>query len=91
LLGGSIQAALDYDNAADTPTDEDVTIDGYHAVNVFAEYSPRRYEALTVRAEISNLFDEDYADRATYGGDYLSIEPLNEPGRSFNLSAVMRF
>ncbi|QDY68229.1 TonB-dependent receptor plug domain-containing protein [Qingshengfaniella alkalisoli] len=91
LLGGQIEAAADYDISDETETDEDQKIDGYTAVNVFAEYVPPQFTNLTLRAEIANLFDEEYADRATYGGDYASVIPLSEPGRSFNVTATINF
>lgn len=65
--------------------------DGYTVVNVYGEYTPARYENLTIRAEINNLFDEDYADRASYGGDYEFVIPQKEPGRSIGLTANFTF
>ncbi|OSP53479.1 TonB-dependent receptor domain-containing protein [Pseudoruegeria sp. SK021] len=91
LVGGSVQAALDYDNASQTEAEDDIEIDGYTNVNIFAEYVPQNWDALTLRFEVTNLFDEDYADRASYGGDYASVIPFNEPGRSFDVTAVIRF
>ena len=46
---------------------------------------------LTIRAEIDNVFDETYTERATYGQEFATVTPLNEPGRSFNLRASLRF
>ncbi len=88
LVGGSLDIALDYDG---TETSGDQGLDGYTVVNVFAEYNPSSMSNLTIRAEVSNLFDETYADRATYGADFTSIRALNEPGRTFSLVAVTRF
>jgi hemoglobin/transferrin/lactoferrin receptor protein len=87
-LGGSLDVALDYD---DVNSDSEQTIDGYEVVNVFAEYVPPSLPGLTLRAEVANLFDKEYADRATYGADYTSVVTLKEPGRAIALSAVMRF
>ncbi|MEP3347986.1 MAG: TonB-dependent receptor [Litoreibacter sp.] len=63
----------------------------YEVVNVFAEYKPKRAKNLTVRGEINNLFNETYTNRATYGQEYSVVVPLNEPGRSFKLSATLNF
>ncbi|WP_181919698.1 TonB-dependent receptor [Alkalilimnicola ehrlichii] len=46
---------------------------------------------MSLRLEVSNLFDETYAQRATYGQDFEDIRPLAEPGRSFALNARMEF
>ncbi|WP_334191727.1 TonB-dependent receptor domain-containing protein [Pararhodobacter sp.] len=87
-LGGSIEAALPYDDVA---AGSDQGIPGYSVFNLFAEYRPTSIRGLTIRAEVNNLFDTLYADRATYGADYASITPLYEPGRNFQLTATMRF
>ncbi len=88
LVGGSLDMALDYD---DTATTSDQGLKGYEVVNLFAEYTPPAWQGVTIRASVQNLFDEDYADRATYGADYASIVPLKEPGRIFVIEAVARF
>lgn len=87
-VGGGIHAALDYD---DMPGFATSTIPGYPVVNLFAEYKPPRMPNLTLRAEVDNLFDTDYADRATYGGDFASVTTLKEPGRTLSLVAVATF
>ncbi|ETX28827.1 TonB-dependent receptor plug domain-containing protein [Roseivivax isoporae] len=90
-VGGGIDAALDYDIPDDDPAEPTTDLDGYGVVNVFAEYAPPRFGNLTLRAEVSNLFDADYADRATYGGEFPSLTTLGEPGRTISLTAVARF
>lgn len=85
-VGGGLDIALDYDMPSGV---ED--LEGYQVVNVFAEYVPPSMKNLTIRAEVSNLFDTEYADRATYGGDYPSVTTLKEPGRTISLVAVTRF
>lgn len=87
-LGGSLDMALDYD---DVPASAEQEIDGYHVLSLFAEYVPASLPDLRLRAEVNNLFDQDYADRATYGADFASIVPLNEPGRTLTVSLVNRF
>ena len=44
-----------------------------------------------IRAEVSNLFDKTYADRATYGQEFGTVTPLYQPGRAIVLSAAARF
>ncbi len=85
-VGGGVDAALDYAVPAG-----DNDLDGYQVVNVFAEYVPPSMDNLVLRAEIGNLFDKNYADRATYGGEYSSVTTLKEPGRTLALTAVARF
>ena len=63
----------------------------YEVVNAFVEWQPKRYSNLTLRGEITNLFDQTYASRATYGQEFASVQPLKEPGRSLKISAMMKF
>ena len=93
-FGGSLDVALDYDETEldfAVNGEESVPLDGYEVLSVFVEYIPPQLDRLTLRAEVNNLFDVDYADRATYGTDYTSVIPLSEPGRTVTLSAVARF
>ncbi|MGR3455950.1 TonB-dependent receptor plug domain-containing protein [Pseudooceanicola sp.] len=85
-VGGGLDIALDHDMPAAVND-----LDGYEVVNLFAEYVPPSYQNLTIRAEVNNLFDTEYADRATYGAEYGSVTTLKEPGRTFSLVAVTRF
>lgn len=87
-LGGSLDVAFDYN---DVPADAQNTLKGYEVVNVFAEYVPPAMQTLRLRAEVTNLFDADFSDRATYGADFDSIVPLREPGRTVTLSLVSTF
>lgn len=88
-VGGGIDAALDYDvSDASEPTED---LDGYAVFNLFSEYVPSRFDNVTLRAEVDNVFDVEYADRATYGGDFASITTLDEPGRTISLTMVARF
>jgi len=87
-LGGSLDLALDYDDVPDTAEEP---IKGYEVISVFAEYVPPTRPNLRLRAEVNNLFDVEYADRATYGADFESIVPLMEPGRNVTLSLVSKF
>lgn len=79
-VGGDVEIAL-----------EDKLLKGHEVVNIFAEYQPESHPNLTFRGEVKNLFDEDYASRATYGQEFTNVNPLLEPGRSFRLSATAKF
>ncbi len=86
-VGGDVEIALDNDDVAvGTPT-----LEGYKVFNTFVEYQPPSHRNLTLRAEIKNIFDETYAERATYGQEFGTVTPLYEPGRSFILSAKATF
>ena len=85
-VGGGIDAALDYEMPSGL---ED--LEGYTVVNAYAEYVPPQLDNITVRASVDNLFDTEYADRATYGSDYAGFTTLKEPGRTFSLTVVGRF
>ncbi len=87
--GGSIQAAQAYRHVG-VPVDEK-PLPGYGVVNLFVEYAPPSVKGLSLRAEVNNLFDKSYSDRATYGADFTSINPLREPGRTVSLTAALRF
>ncbi|WP_432285352.1 TonB-dependent receptor [Aminobacter sp. BA135] len=79
-LGGDVEIAL-----------KDDVFKGHEVVNIFAEYQPESNPNLTFRGEVKNLFDENYAGRATYGQEFVTVKPLLEPGRSFRLSATAKF
>ncbi|MBX3454675.1 TonB-dependent receptor [Ferrovibrio sp.] len=64
---------------------------GYTVVSLYTEYQPAQAEFLTLRLEVNNLFDEIYADRATYGQEFTNVRPLYEPGRSVMLMAKAKF
>ncbi|MEM9632841.1 MAG: TonB-dependent receptor [Pseudomonadota bacterium] len=87
-LGATLDAALEYDGFVSAGFDK---IDPYTIVNAYAEYKPEQFDFLSLRIEASNIFDETYSDRATYGGEYESVTPLYEPGRSFRLTAKLRY
>lgn len=88
LFGGSLDVAWDQD-AAGTWADAD--LEGYEVVDLFAEWTPSSLGGLTVRSEILNATDAEYADRASYGGDFTDVVQMNEPGRSFRVEAIARF
>lgn len=91
LIGGSIDAALSYDGEVDSANTQ--KHEAYSVVNLFAEYTLPAYRHVTLRAEVNNLFDTLYADRATVGTDYntASFTTIKEPGRNIGLQMVARF
>lgn len=86
-IGGDLEFAPEYDNVVPGSP----AYKAYTVVNGFAEYKPISRPNLTFRAEVANIFDETYADRATYGQEFGTVTPLYEPGRSFLLSASAKF
>ena len=86
-LGADAEIALNYDDVAAGYK----PLDGYEVFNAFIEYVPPQRPNLTLRAEIKNIFDETYSDRATYGQEFAEVTPLYEPGRSFILTARATF
>lgn len=92
IFGADAQIVLEETNTYDADTGGvGQPLPSYEVVNAFVEYQPKRMENLTLRGEINNLFDATYANRATYGQEYGSVVPLNEPGRSIKISATMNF
>lgn len=91
-FGGVIEHAFGMSHQGVDPDGEPRRdFEAYTLVNVYGEYKPARYDNLTLRAEINNLFDEDYVDRASFGGDYEFVIPQKEPGRSIALTANFTF
>lgn len=87
-LGGTIDAALKNN---DTVAAGGQPLDAYEVFNLYAEYRPMATSALTLRLETNNVLDEQYADRATYGQDFATVQPLAEQGRSFLVQARLQF
>ena len=86
-LGADAEIALDNDDVAAGS----LPYEGYQVFNTFIEYTPPTRPNLTLRAELKNVFDETYSDRATYGQEFGTVTPLYEPGRSFILTAKATF
>ncbi|WFP50547.1 TonB-dependent receptor [Methylomonas sp. EFPC3] len=86
--GVSSEIALKYRYA---PESGNRDLEGYHVYNLFAQWQPRFYRGLTLRAEANNLTDEEYVDRYTAGSAVGFITPLQNPGRSAVISARLEF
>ncbi|WP_245505161.1 TonB-dependent receptor [Neorhizobium sp. S3-V5DH] len=86
-IGGDIELAPKYDHVAAGMPD----YKAYEVVNLFAEWKPETLPNFSFRAEMKNIFDETYANRATYGQEFGTVNPLYEPGRSFLLTAKATF
>lgn len=86
-VGADAEIALDYNDVA--PGSK--PFDGYEVFNAFVEYVPPSKPNLTLRADLKNIFDQTYSDRATYGQEFGTVTPLYEPGRTFMLTAKATF
>ena len=86
-VGGDIEIAPKYDKVPDGSP----AFKAYQVVNSFVEYKPPSHQNLTLRAEVKNIFNETYADRATYGQEFGEVKPLYQPGRAFLLSVRATF
>ncbi len=86
-VGADAEIALDYDDVAVGSK----PFEGYQVFNAFVEYKPPTHQNLTLRADIKNIFDETYSDRATYGQEFGTVTPLYEQGRAFILTAKATF
>lgn len=87
-IGGDVDIVLDNDKAAPG----NLPLKGYEVVNLYAAYQlPGDYSNVSLRADVLNLFDAVYADRATYGQEFSTVTPLYQPGRSFLLTATATF
>ncbi|SNT27510.1 TonB-dependent receptor domain-containing protein [Tropicimonas sediminicola] len=89
-IGGTADIALENTDTEDADAGIDA-LPGYEVVNLFGEYRPEQMDNLTVRLDIRNLFNQTYASRSSDGIGLSNIEELNEPGRSFNLTARIMF
>lgn len=91
-VGADAQIVLSETNTYDFDTGgQGPTLPSYEVVNAFVEWQPKANKNWTVRGEVNNLFDANYASRATYGQEFESVDPLNEAGRSFKISASLKF
>lgn len=64
-------------------------LEGYDVHNVFAQWIPNFAPNLTLRADVLNIFDTYYIDRANaFGG---SLVPIPNQGRTFLISGKVEF
>ncbi len=92
IIGADAQIVLSESNTFDVDTGgRGATLPSYEVVNAFVEWQPKNNKNWTVRGEVNNIFDATYASRATYGQEYDSVDSLLEPGRSFKISASLKF
>ncbi|MBY6154431.1 TonB-dependent receptor [Vannielia litorea] len=86
-LGGTAEIALEVDEvpAGYAP------LDSYEVVNLWAKWTPPSYDNLTVRFDVKNVFDKTYSGRGNDGVGFSAVEPITEPGRTFLISANMKF
>lgn len=69
-------------------------LNSYFVSNLYAEWRPDWMAGLKLRADVNNLFDKEYVDRANigqYSTQSTAIVPYNEPGRTLLLSAKLEF
>lgn len=86
-VGGDIEIAPEYDHVAA----DRAPYKSYEVVNLFTEWKPEQLQNFTFRAEVKNVLDESYSDRASYGQEFGNVTPLYEPGRSFLITAKATF
>ena len=84
-LGASGEYAFEDDTNQEFPTKS------YFVADIFAQYQPVDFDALTVRFDVRNLFNELYVDRATSAVDNSAATPFNAPGRSYVVTAKVDF
>jgi hemoglobin/transferrin/lactoferrin receptor protein len=95
-IGADVQHYFEEDgtDTFSTPMRQQGAFEEYTVVNAFVGYTPLVFQDLTLRATVSNVFDETYVDRTSYGQEYTNTfdtQLSNEQGRSVLQSAELRF
>lgn len=90
-VGAEAQIVLEETNTYNFAGGLGEPLPAYEVFNAYVEYRPEAIRGLTLRGEVNNLFDEAYASRATYGQEFIDVTALQEPGRSFAISASLQF
>jgi hemoglobin/transferrin/lactoferrin receptor protein len=85
-LGGDAEFAQKYKKVSNGTLD----FPSYEVFNIYAEYQPTWAVKTRWRVDVRNLFDDTYADRATYQG-FGTVTPLYQPGRSVLFSVAATF
>ncbi len=90
-VGASAEFALEVDDPALQEAGF-FPINGYNVFNAFVEWKPTQFtlQNVTLRADVRNIFDEEYYSRGSYGQTEM-ITPVYSPGRTFYLSANVQF
>ena len=86
-LGLTTEIALENDDLESRGLGEKQ--DSYTVVDVYVNYTP--IDALSLRLSVDNLNNEEYTERASYGQEFSTVEPLLEPGRSINMDVRYNF
>ncbi|MGR3322640.1 MAG: TonB-dependent receptor domain-containing protein [Pseudooceanicola sp.] len=89
-VGGTAEIALENDDQAALGGPYG-PLPGYEVVNLWTTYTPRNHDNLQIRLDVKNVFDETYSGRGNDGVGFAPVIPITEPGRSFALTASMRF
>jgi hemoglobin/transferrin/lactoferrin receptor protein len=89
-IGGTAEIALENSDPASLGANYS-TLPGYKVVNLWATYKPSAVKNLEVRFDVKNVFDETYSGRGNDGVGFSRVTPLTDPGRSFGITATMRF
>lgn len=90
-VGANAEIALEYSNDDLAENGYENPLPGYEVVNIFAEWAPElRGTDFRLRGEVNNLFDETYFSRGTFSATS-RVTPVNSPGRSFMLTATVKF
>ena len=84
-IGGSAEVSFDNE------LDDGSVVKGYEVANIYGTYTPDQMENLELRLDIRNVFDATYSRRAADGQNNDSIVALTEPGRTFALTASIKF
>lgn len=90
-VGASAEIALEVDDP-DLRAAGFYPINGYNLFNAFVEWKPTQafLQNMTLRADVRNIFDEEYYSRGSYGKTDM-VTPVYSPGRTFYLSANVKF
>lgn len=69
------------------------SLPSYLVSNIYGEWMPKQVDGLSLRLDVKNMFDTDYADRANAAYDHSStaVYELKDPGRTFLISAKLDF
>ena len=65
----------------------------YTVLNTYAEWTPPRYENMSVRLGVDNVLDKTYYERSSYAASSNrgGIDPIYAPGRTITLATSLKF